>query len=127
MSEPRKVYQTITKGPDANCLAACLATFLGLECDDIPYIQGDDWRKQVTDWLLLQGYIFATASISEEVLRTEFSRGYIIVVGPSKRGRTHAVIYKDGRLWHDPHPESTGLAVVEEVDLIIKQPPGGYE
>lgn len=119
----RKVYQSITSGADANCLSACIATFLGLECDDVPVFKDEGWVERVRDWLMPRGYSFCTATISEDGLRANFGRGYVIAVGQSKRGRTHAVIYKDGELWHDPHPESTGLASVEMVDLIFKQPP----
>lgn len=32
-----------------------------------------------------------------------------IVYGISYRDDSHACIYRDGELWHDPHPDGTGL------------------
>ena len=37
------------------------------------------------------------------------------VAGPSPRGVLHQVLYRDGRLWHDPHPSRDGVLEITEV------------
>jgi hypothetical protein len=38
---------------------------------------------------------------------------YYFAIGPSPRGVMHQVIYKDGKLFHDPHPSGGGILSVE--------------
>lgn len=40
---------------------------------------------------------------------------YLFVAGMSPRGVMHQVIYRDGVLWHDPHPSHDGLVDVQSV------------
>jgi hypothetical protein len=37
------------------------------------------------------------------------------VAGKSPRGVMHQVLYRYGRLWHDPHPSRDGILDVAEV------------
>lgn len=123
---PQRVMQTIVEGPDANCMQACIASLFGIPIEEAPVIRDDPlttWTQQVRDWAAKRGYGFVTIGCNEETFRAEFSAGYLIVAGYSKRGRYHAVVYKDGELWHDPHPDSSGVAM-EYVDYFYPLFPG---
>jgi hypothetical protein len=37
----------------------------------------------------------------------------VFVVGKSVRGVMHQVLYRDGQLWHDPHPSRAGIIAPE--------------
>jgi hypothetical protein len=39
----------------------------------------------------------------------------VFVSGPGSRGVAHQVLYRDGVLWHDPHPSRDGLLEITEV------------
>jgi len=42
------------------------------------------------------------------------------IAGPSPRGHwNHGVIYRNGALWHDPHPERKGVINVAELELWV--------
>jgi hypothetical protein len=38
-----------------------------------------------------------------------YDGSYYLVAGESARGTIHVCIYKNGALWHDPHPDQSGL------------------
>jgi len=46
----------------------------------------------------------------------------VFVSGPSPRGVPHQVLYRNGELWHDPHPSRAGLLSVNENDLFVLRP-----
>lgn len=102
-----------------NCMEACLATLFDAPLSAIPQLPFDaNWVGAVRTWAKARGYGFVTIAVPDEtVWRDAFSDGYLICAGQSARGRLHAVIYKDGELWHDPHPESSGIKSVEQVDF----------
>lgn len=119
-AKPIKVMQDT---PD-NCMRACLASYFGCSIAETPPLLAKDWMQEIREWVRPRGLGFVTIAVpTEEVFKTAFSGGYLIVSGKSKRGRAHAVIYKDGQLWHDPHPESSGIDCVEQVDFFYSLSP----
>jgi hypothetical protein len=48
---------------------------------------------------------------------------YCIANGPGPRGFRHAVVYLNGELVHDPHPEGGGLLKVEEYEWFVSLRP----
>lgn len=117
--EPLRVMQSIPDGPDANCMAACVASLFGLRITDVPHLPNDaTWVDVLREWTAQRGYGFFVLDVPNETLwMSEYARGYQIVAGKSKRSRLHAVIYNDGALWHDPHPDSTGIEAVTQFDV----------
>ena len=128
----RKVMQTIT-GFGGNCESACIATLLGKTIDEVPSfwegidvettdpacpIAGATYQKNLNNYLLSQGY--RSISLGENRPQ-EWSKEWvcsissglvdtpILVAGISPRGHMHEVIYKNGELFHDPHPEGGGV------------------
>jgi hypothetical protein len=128
---PAKVDQTIfATDPKrlGNCLAACVASALGLQLEQVPNFV--EWGRVFGDvvdmhdpeacsgqgwWAMLMGF-FAGQGVWPVVLDdpNEAEPGEVVfVVGKSVRGVMHQVLYRDGQLWHDPHPSRAGIIAPE--------------
>lgn len=121
--EPRKVMQT-EFGVDGNCQSACIATITGIPLDAIPNFtklgKTDLQRRQaMCEWLWAHGWGIVTFVASDTEIRRWYP-GFVIAGGESARGIYHGVVYKDGELWHDPHPDGTGLTKVEDCDILYR-------
>ena len=113
-SEPGRVMQA--NGGD--CMRACVASLFNIALSEVPDLSDHGWQTELREWARPRGYGFVTIECpNEDVFRDSFSDGFLIVAGQSARDRLHAVIYKDGKLWHDPHPASTGIDRVRQVDF----------
>lgn len=100
---------------NGNCFAACLASLLDLPLWMVPpfedmFGRSGEWFPRVEDWLerLFQRRLVRSDGHPVEQL-TEFYIGS----GLSARGVRHSVIYRDGKLAHDPHPSGSGIVAVE--------------
>jgi len=122
IAEPQRIMQT-EFGKLGNCQSACLAMMLGCELSEVPNFSAID----VTDnqkyaaqsaWLRERG-LWITTIVKWQSLPWPPPHGYYIAGGASPRGFRHSVIYKDGALWHDPHPSGEGIDEVQDVDLIL--------
>lgn len=122
VAEPKRIMQT-EFGPHGNCQSACLAMMLGFELSEVPNFASIDgsnnekYRAQGA-WLHENGLWLMTV-VKWQALPWPPSHGYYIAGGTSPRGYRHSVIFKDGNLWHDPHPDGTGIGEVEDVDLLL--------
>lgn len=125
-----RVNQTITSDDPqrmGNCLSACVASLLNRPLDEVPHFGeeglalGDTLADGVGHgtawWAMLLGYMAANGLAPVELDDVDQAEPgeYLLVAGPSPRGIMHQVIYRDGALWHDPHPAKDGLAEVREV------------
>lgn len=137
MSRFKPVFQTRFSSKDGlehgNCFTACVASLLGLsipETPDLnaPELQDGSWIHPFLDILQEHGLTFVgTATESRHGPLRDYKGldGLVIVNGPSPRTwvkNGHAVIYKHGKLFHDPHPSNAGLLGVDNW-LMIE--PGG--
>lgn len=125
----KKVMQTKI-GIGGNCEGATIATLLGLNIDDIPDFwegcdtekptcskNGEKYNENLNQFLKTKGYKAITLGFDEPGFDAEkwvqdISIGAsikLLVNGISPRGYMHSVIYENGRLWHDPHPEGGGV------------------
>lgn len=112
----KKVFQTKFHGENSrgNCLAACLASVFDLSISDLPefeMMERDEWIHVMLTWLEDRGYDL-------DVFRTnpggELAKGtYYMAIGKSPRGIDHCVVYRDGFMVHDPHPQGGGLVKVD--------------
>lgn len=112
-----------------DCYTACLATLLGLPYEDVPRFFDDnnellgDWSQQVSAFLLPRELQILQFDSSPEILNS--LRGLIICAGPSytpefkELEHFHAVIYKDGKLWHDPKPNPVGVIEPKVIDILV--------
>ena len=118
-------------GTRGNCMAACVASLLGIPIDGIPSWEdmGDDgsWGDSFMSFLESNGYEYEgmiaprSGDWKSDVLSlSDGVDGYFIVGGKSPRLHTrgHAVIYKNGVMIHDPHPSGAGLLEIEEIYII---------
>jgi len=117
----QKVYQT-KFGLGGNCASAVHATFLGLSIDEVPYYNhglGEDcdlpqeeknriFNERIADFLKKYDLAEYWYLYDDEVIQEHLKANpniYYQVVGKSPRDYMHCVIYHNGKLWHDPHPE----------------------
>lgn len=121
MLQPKRITQT-ELGPKGNCQSACLAMMLGCELSEVPnfaalYGDPNDYAAAMSEWLAKRGLFIMTVVRWQGVLWPP--QGFYIAGGLSPRGHRHAVIIKNGMLWHDPHPEGGGIAEIDDIDLIL--------
>ncbi len=106
----KKLIQTRLHNPPeqlGNCYATVIACTLGLKSsEDAIQIQehykNKNWRETLDKWLIERGYK------REKLNGHLFDDKYYFVTGKSERG-AHICIYLNGELYHDPHPNQTGL------------------
>lgn len=100
-----------------NCVSACVASLLDLPLAAVPnfveieILGGPDWWTHLFWYLKISGWVLVVVDPRNP------PAGYYCVGGLSTRATEdvpihHAVLYKDGRLAHDPHPDGTGLLTV---------------
>jgi len=134
-----KVDQTIfaddPKRP-GNCVAACIATMLQLPLSRVPHFVefGITWgdSDDLTGgpgsggnawWGMLHGFVLGRGYWIQERPADElcsYPGELVLVAGRSPRGLMHQVIYRDGVLWHDPHPSRDGILEVVEVLALFR-------
>lgn len=101
-----------------NCLQAVIASLLDLPLDEVPHFVKEHvdsggqlhWWDQMWKWLAARGWAIHAAGLDTH--RTE----NLMASGPSPRGNGihHVVIYRDGEMVHDPHPDRSGILSVED-------------
>lgn len=99
-----------------NCQQAAVASLLGLSLDEVPNFidQPEGFWPSFRKFIRSRGL--------DEILFDGTERCfpcYYLAYGPSPRGVSHAVVYKDGALAHDPHPSRAGILKVETVHLLV--------
>ena len=124
---PKRIMQTVF-GDRGNCYSACIAMMLGIELEQVPHWAADfpanekaDSTKMLraaNEWMAQRGLQIVTVVVGG-LLPWMMPKGFYIAAGFTSRGTNHAVIYKDGELWHDPHPEGKGVENVDEIDFIL--------
>lgn len=121
----KKVMQT-KLGLSGNCQSAVLASILEMELDDVPYFAdglGEDnslsetekdkiFNDRIDKWLATHGLKlqwYEDSHIIQKYIQEEFKNIYYQVCGKSPRGYYHVVVYLNGEMVHDPHPEGGGV------------------
>lgn len=133
------VDQTIFVGDPrrpGNCVAACVATLLDLPLDRVPHFiefgiaYGDSQEVESVSagnnwWAMMLGFLAGHGLWVVELDKVTDAEvdEPVLVAGMSPRGVVHQVIYRSGRLWHDPHPSRAGLLDVRKV-LAVRPLPG---
>lgn len=127
-------------GPYGNCLAACVASLFGLPLDEVPNFNDWEndpakggWWNYLCVWSAHRGLLPVYFHVSHPggVAKQEWYHwvkdAVVIAGGPSPRHPeprfAHAVLYKDGNLIWDPHPDNTGISRVDDVTMfVVKEP-----
>ena len=107
----RKLKQTRLHNPPesiGNCLPTVIACFLDLNSpEDVIQIQekykDKNWNIELYNWLREKGWNW------EKIQGHRFDNTYYAVTGQTVRGSSHICIYKNGEIYHDPHPSQSGL------------------
>lgn len=123
----KPVMQTLFHDKDGtgNCFEACIASIFEMDLKDVPNFHGDNWFGDFWKWLKEKGYTSYGSLYNEKIENYKGGvDGYFIVAGESPRGKHikggHAVVYKNGIMVHDPHPEGTGVLSIKYIMSIEK-------
>jgi len=127
----KKVNQTKFGEKEGNCMNACIASMLDLSIKDTPdFGWGDDWWTKMRLWLREYGYSPLEFRWPVEQAESDVhifpNDGQICwAVGKSPRGNfKHAILVKwedgDWRVYHDPHPDKSGLeGPIELIGMLV--------
>ncbi len=99
----KPIYQTKT-GTQGNCLAACLASILELRITDVPRFSLKDRSWVIKIHRLLEPFGLSVV-LCDPTLYT-VPHGYAIGIHKKEDSKsTHAVVYLNGLVVHDPYPQ----------------------
>jgi len=107
---------------DRDCWATCVAMLARVDRGALPALSVwarknavafDDFRSRLAHKLLRLGWTIATTPSPPQ--------GWAIAVGEGHRGIRHAVVVRNGVLWHDPHPDHAGLKAVDHYEIVIRR------
>lgn len=112
-----------------NCWEACIHSLLGdssIELDLRGTAAEDSWENhwliRTNEYLATRGWTVVLVEAERPVYITSPDLIYI-ADGPSPRGPfMHAVLHKNGELWHDPHPSGAGLVEVRGYSFLVPLP-----
>lgn len=120
----KKLLQTRLHNPPltlGNCFPTVIACLMNLDSpEDVIQIQeyygNKDWVNILHTWLRERGWNWI--GIPSHLK----GREYYLVTGKSPRfpDDYHVCIYRNGKLFHDPHPDQTGLLTEEQFEIIYK-------
>jgi len=123
----KPVMQTLFYDKDGtgNYFEACIASIFEIDLKDVPNFHGEKWFTDFWEWLKVHGYTSYGSLCNEKIEDYEGGvDGYFIIVGESPRGKHikggHAVVYKNGKMVHDPHPDGTGVVSIKYIMSIEK-------
>lgn len=104
----KPVKQTLFGPDEGNCFAACVASLLHLDIDDVPdFGQGKKcWLRIFEEWLKPRGLAPVIIHGKGAILPHGV---HYLAGGMSPRKVPHSVVYLDGAMVHDPHPGGEGL------------------
>lgn len=120
----KPVMQTVFGEGKGNCFAACLASILELPIEAVPNFMAEhrsDWFGALNRWLAGTGLrcVYVKAAHLDDAKIAPFASDVpLIVGGKSPRGLSHAVIWHDGEIVHDPHPEGGGIDRIRRVYIL---------
>ena len=87
-------------GKRGRCLNACIASILEIPEASVPdFPASDDYIADIDRFLAPFGVVYKQRPITEPP-----PKGHHMIEGISPRGGMHAVVGKDGKFVHDPHP-----------------------
>jgi len=117
----KPVKQTIL-GETGNCFAACVASILECELNDVPKIKfwkhGNNWQIPFNKWLKSKGLCYVPIKGGFDFKKDVY---YISCMLENKNPvNYHAVVSRKGKIVHDPFPTKLKLYEEVEIGLFIK-------
>jgi hypothetical protein len=102
---------------NGDCLRAIVASLLDLPLSEVPHFcaegDGEGWFLRLGLWLQARGLCVVP------LLGPQCIDAFHIAAGPSRRGVRHAVVMRNGRVVHDPHPTREGIESVDQAFLFV--------
>jgi hypothetical protein len=103
-------------GVCGDCMRACIATILSVPRHEVPHFLHDDCDA-VEFGLRVQRYLKSFGLFLMDVgafdfglvMTRETPDVFHLIYGHTERGTYHAVVGKNGQVFHDPHPSKAGL------------------
>lgn len=119
----KPVFQTITDPIFGNCRAACIASLLEVDIDDVPNIHGPGWFRSLNDWLReTHGVALVTVELGNTPIWIPDGVPYIASV--TDDGCEHAVIMecRDQKkvMVHDPYPLPGEFSQPKRISFLVK-------
>lgn len=99
----KKVYQTIYGEEKGNCFAACVASILELNIEQVPDFlgeYGDRWMYGLNEWLEQFGLAAITVAFQDD--DPHIKKGYACAGIRTPTGSKHSVVYKDLKFVWNP-------------------------
>lgn len=139
-------FQSKDSAPDGSvkgsCFRTALASITETDPESWPYLEDLDtqWHDPFIDALEKHGYRFSGTyyrTFGEPIRKSDEQwwqelvsispgiDGYYVVCGLSPRTHVlkgHSVVWKDGKMVHDPHPSNEGLLEVYSAYMIERIP-----
>jgi hypothetical protein len=116
----KKLYQTRFEDK-GNCYAAVIASVMDRNsAEDVIQIQehydNPKWIGILVKWIVSNGWVSYPIHGHDSADKDEF----YLVSGESPRhlGTNHICIYQNGKLYHDPHLDNTGIITEEYFEII---------
>lgn len=111
------VYQTNTGPQVGNCHQAAVASILGLPFEKVPdFGQQQDPEGSYVKFVRDLGFL----RLKPPVNMGQKLDCYYLAFGPSiVTGNPHVVVYRAGRLVHDPHRGRNGLSSIKSIDILV--------
>jgi len=129
----KPVNQTITNFKTGDCMRACVASIFELPIESVPNFMADGHEKYLEHlqaWCARKGLLFLPIKFIEGTIAKEFLRDtYVVAIGESpgavKAEQNHAVVWRNGRIVHDPHPTDHRGIIGEpfEYDVFVVKDP----
>lgn len=121
----RKLHQTRLHNPPltrGNCYPTTIACFMDLESPEDAiqiqelYYKVEDWQSELLMWIDDKGWELGNLHSHQN------DDSYYLVTGTSPRNPNvkHVCIYQNGKLWHDPHPDGTGILTEDSFQYMTK-------
>ncbi|MGH2666067.1 hypothetical protein [Flavobacterium sp.] len=121
----KKLIQTRIHNPPitvGNCFPTVIACFMDLDSPEDAfqvqeiYKTDENYIDKLLEWLNARGWDLG--SLGGHLDTDE----YYLVSGKSPRNPDvyHICIYHKGKLWHDPHPDGTGITTEEYFEYLEK-------
>ena len=124
----KKVFQT-KFGSEGNCFAACIASLVETDIENLPFLSNykDNWDKYLdatNEYLRTNFEIILLYNDYEDwadYINDNFKNSFYIVSGDSnKDGLEHAVLYKNGKLNHNPNDRGTEIVNIKHAYVFLK-------
>ena len=103
-------------GTRGNCLQAAVASILDLPLAAVPNFMDADSAHGF--WAAYEEFLRARGFEYIELPGNHCPDCFYLASGSSPRGVKHAVIMRDGKLVHDPHPSRAGIDPIDHIHVL---------